>query len=260
MLLSESILIVDDDPSRWPVWSKALKRQGFVIEHADDSNEARALFGSNNFGLALVSLGKHARDNGMSLLDWIVENYPSTDVIVITTYTTINISLEALKKGAYDYLVTPANIVEVVTRVDRCMKERLECAERLEVIEEIEAKLNLLRTQFLPAVEDRSEHDDILETRSIIVDRRKRLVVRHGEPVQLSPTEFDILDYLASNDDHVVSASELIRAVQGYDIDELDARPVVRVYVRRLRQKIEIKPSSPEHILTVRSRGYRFAG
>ncbi len=85
------------------------------------------------------------------------------------------------------------------------------------------------------------------------------MVVQNGELISLSPTEFDMLDYLVSNGDRVVSASELIRAVQGYEMDEMDARPIVRVNVRRLRQKIEEDTANPRHILTVRSRGYRFA-
>jgi DNA-binding response OmpR family regulator len=77
--------------------------------------------------------------------------------------------------------------------------------------------------------------------------------------VQLSPTEFDILDYLVANSDRVVSASEIIQAVQGYEMEEMEARPIVRVNIRRLRQKIEDDTSNPRHIVTVRSRGYRFS-
>ncbi len=256
----ESVLIVDDDVSKWKVWAEALESHGYPVEQADNPKEAQALLNRRPFGLALVNLKRNGKVTGIDLLEWVKENHPNTDIIVITTYSTLDASLEALRKGAYDYLVTPVNIVEVVSRVDRCMKERKEAAERLEVIDEIESKLSLLKSQLLPEVEERMGHDHILETSNIIVDRRKRLVVQEGEPIQLSPTEFDMLEYLVSNGDRVVSASELIRAVQGYHLDEMDARPIVRVNIRRLRQKIEDDTANPRHILTVRSRGYRFAG
>jgi two-component system, OmpR family, alkaline phosphatase synthesis response regulator PhoP len=260
MVSAESILIVDNDQAKWSVWSEALETQGYPVGHAENVEEAQSLFKHQDYGLALLNLKKNGGMSGIDFLDWIKEHQSNTDVIVVTTYAQLNSSLGALRKGAYDYLVTPVNIVEVISRVDRCMAERREVAERLEVIDQIELKLNQLKIQLLPKGNGSLANDHFFETQSIIVDRHKRLVVRDGEPIQLSPTEFDMLDFLASNGDRVVSASEIIRAVQGYDMDEADARPIVRVNIRRLRQKIEADTANPEHIITVRSRGYRFAG
>lgn len=255
----ETILIVDDEQSKWSVWSEALEKQGYAVLQADNAEQAHRLMHRQAFGLALVNLEKNGRVGGMDLLDWIKEFHPGTDVIMITNYAKMNTSLEALRKGAYDYLVTPFNIVEVISRVDRCMTERRESAERLAVIEQIEYRLNQLKQKLLPEGEERVSPEHVIETANIIVDRRKRLVVKDGRPVQLSPTEFDMLDYLVSNAERVVSACELIRAVQGYAMNEEDARPIVRVNIRRLRQKIEDDTSKPRFILTVRSKGYRFA-
>jgi DNA-binding response OmpR family regulator len=258
MNTTESILIVDDQNDIQETWTDALKKQGYRIESARTPQEAKTLFEKKEFGLALVNLRSNGHVRGLDMLDWIKENSPSTDIILVTSYATLDSSISALRKGAYDYLVKPVNIAEVVTRVNRCMSGRRESMERLQMINQIEMMLNQLKADLAPETDEHSA-DHIIETPNIIVDRRKRLVVQNGEPVQLSPTEFDMLDYLASNGDRVVSASELIRAVQGYDMEEHDARPIVRVNVRRLRQKIEEDTSNPRHILTVRSRGYRFA-
>jgi DNA-binding response OmpR family regulator len=259
MGMTEAVLIVDDEPSTWSVWSEALEKHGYPVSQADNAAQARRLLEQQEIGLALVNLQKNGKVGGMDLLDWLKEGHPNTDVIMITSYATMNTSIEALRKGAYDYLVTPVNIVEVISRVERCMSERRESAERLAVIEQIEAQLNQLKQQLLPKGEEWASHDYILETPDIIVDRRKQLVVKNGEPVQLSPTEFEMLDYLVSNAERVVNASELIQAVQGYEMDEEDARPIVRVNIRRLRQKIEDDTANPRYIITVRSKGYRFA-
>jgi DNA-binding response OmpR family regulator len=259
-MTSESILIVDDDSQVWKTWADALEEQGYDTSHALSMTDALPLFEDKDFGLALVNLVSNGRVHGIDVVEWIRENNPNMDVIVVATTATLDASIDALKKGAYDYLIKPINVVEVVSRVDRCMSERQEDAERLQTINQIEMMLEQLKNQLNPDLDENQSADQLIETPSIIVDRRKRLVVQEGEPIQLSPTEFDMLDYLASNDDRVVSASELIRAVQGYELDEMDARPIVRVNIRRLRQKIERDTNNPSHILTVRSRGYRFAG
>ena len=258
MSMAEMVLIVDDEHSKWAVWSEALEKHGYPVTQADNAEQARHLLNKQEFGIALINLKKNGKVGGLDLLDWLKEDHPNTDVIMITSYATMNTSIEALRKGAYDYLVTPVNIVEVVSRVDRCMAERRESAERLAVIEQIENKLNQLKQQLHPEGEERSSHRYILETPNIIVDRRKQLVVKNGDPVQLSPTEFDMLDYLVSNAERVVSASELVQAVQGYSMDEMEARPIVRVNIRRLREKIEDNTANPRYIVTVRSKGYRF--
>jgi len=255
----ESVMIVDDENAFQSAWTEALEKQGYSIAQVKSFEEAECLLDQQEFGLALVNLKSNGHVRGLDMLEWIKENSPSTDVILITSYAHLESSINALKQGAYDYLVKPINITEVITRVNRCMKDRQEAAERLQVINQIEMMLNQLRAALEPDADDRSDHEHIIETPNIIVDRRKRMVVQNGEPISLSPTEFDMLDYLVSNGDRVVSASELIRAVQGYEMDEMDARPIVRVNVRRLRQKIEKDTANPRHILTVRSRGYRFA-
>ncbi len=260
MVLEESILIVSDDKRSSAVWSEAIKKLGFIVDCADKNEAAHPFLENHHFGLVIIDLNNGSRAVGIELLTWIKGHQPDTDVIVVTTYAILKYSLDILRKETYDYLVTPVNIVELVSRVKRCMIERREFAERLEMIQRIELMLSQLKNQLLENDEDEFVSDQVLESNNMVVDRRKRLVINRGKPIQLSPTEFEMLDYLASNADRVVSASELIRAVQGYDMDEKDARPIVRVNIRRLRQKIEKDTSNPNHILTVRSRGYRFAG
>lgn len=259
MSTKESILIIDSEKSVWTSWSNALQKQGYMIDHVNSVKEALNVLDDQAYGLALVNLKVNGNGTSVALLDQIKTKSPGIDMIVITTYGTLNSSIDALHKGAYDYLIKPVNAMEVVSRVDRCMSERKEASERLQLINQVEMMLSQLKSQLKPENEDKISHEHIFEASDIIVDRRKRLVVQNGEPVQLSPTEFDMLEYLVSNEDRVVSASELIRAVQGYDMEEMDARPIVRVNIRRLRQKLEPDTSNPRHIVTVRSRGYRFA-
>ena len=179
----ESVLIVDDENAFQSAWTDALEKQGYPISQADSAEEAEELIKEQEFGLALVNLKSNGHVRGLDMLEWIKENTPATDVILVTSYAHLEASINALKMGAYDYLVKPVNITEVVTRVNRCMKERREASERLQVINQIEMTLNQLRAALEPENEDRMGHDQIIETPNIIVDRRKRMVVQNGEPI-----------------------------------------------------------------------------
>jgi DNA-binding response OmpR family regulator len=95
-----------------------------------------------------------------------------------------------------------------------------------------------------------------LRASDLTVDTMKRLVLVGGQPVDLTPTEFDVLTYLMCNQDRVVSCRELVAHLRGYDLDERDARVFLRSHVHRLRQKLERDFSNPCIIHTVRGQGY----
>jgi two-component system alkaline phosphatase synthesis response regulator PhoP len=110
----------------------------------------------------------------------------------------------------------------------------------------------------MPPTEPPVVTDRFLQVREVLVDRQKHLVTLRGEPLDLTPTEFKLLVYLVSHPDRVLSPQELVREVQGYEADHWEARSIIRVHVRRLRQKLEPDPANPIYITTVRGAGYMF--
>jgi DNA-binding response OmpR family regulator len=257
----QTILVVDDDEAIRRVLMDILGAQGYLVFQASNSDNAAFLFKQRSFELALIDYQMPGGSmDGLELLGWVRQYYPQTDVIMMTGFATLDSSILALRRGAYDYLIKPITLSMVVESVQNCMQKRQAEAERLRLIAQMEAMLNQLKGQQAGSAAEALPDDRILETPDLIIDRKKRIVVHHGRPVTLTSTEFDILDYLASHAERVVMSSELIQAVQGYNVDEVDARPIVRVNVRRLRQKVEEDPNHPEHILTVRTHGYRFVG
>jgi DNA-binding response OmpR family regulator len=105
---------------------------------------------------------------------------------------------------------------------------------------------------------DSSGRERFVKTPRLTIDRQKHLVVQEDQLLELTPTEFDTLDYLATYSDRVVTARELVQAAQGYDLAEANARPIVRVHLQRLRQKLGDDPDHPRVILNVRGKRYRF--
>jgi DNA-binding response OmpR family regulator len=257
---SPSLLVVDDDEAIRKVLLGTLEAQSYHVSQACDADEAMALAQQHNFDLVLTDYQMPSGSmDGLELLSWLRQNTPATDVILMTGFASMDNSILALRRGAFDYLIKPIAISQVLESVRGCLQKRQAANERLRLIAQMEAMLEQLKGQHAAvSTPEVTSAGRILEASDLIIDRKKRLVVHRGQQVTLTATEFDMLEFLAAHSERVVTAQELIRSVQGYDIEELDARPIVRVNMRRLRQKIETDPNHPEHILTVRTHGYRF--
>ena len=95
-----------------------------------------------------------------------------------------------------------------------------------------------------------------ITVRDLVLDFDRCQAVRDNQTIPLTPTEFKILAFLAKNAGKVVSPVEILRAVQDYTYSEREAQEIVKVYIRRIRRKIEVEPSEPSYILNVRGFGY----
>ena len=104
-----------------------------------------------------------------------------------------------------------------------------------------------------PQVED---GPSTITVRDLVLDFDRCQAVREDDAIPLTPTEFKILAYLARNAGKVVSPVEILRAVQDYTYSEREAQEIVKVYIRRIRRKIEVDPSEPSYIINVRGFGY----
>ena len=92
--------------------------------------------------------------------------------------------------------------------------------------------------------------------RDLTLDFDRCQAQREDELIPLTPTEFKILAYLARNAGKVVSPVEILRSVQDYTYSDREAQEIVKVYIRRIRRKIEVEPSEPNYIVNVRGFGY----
>jgi DNA-binding response OmpR family regulator len=102
----------------------------------------------------------------------------------------------------------------------------------------------------------RDDGEEVIDAGEIVIDGPRRTVVAHGEPVQLTFVEFELLRLLAANPGRVFSRRQLLERLRG-GADYREPR-TIDVHVRHLREKIERDPSVPELILTMRGAGYRF--
>jgi DNA-binding response OmpR family regulator len=100
---------------------------------------------------------------------------------------------------------------------------------------------------------------EIIERGALRIDVRRRQVQREGQLVDLTRTEFDLLACLARTPGEVLSCAELVRRLHGYEVEEYEARQVLRAHLSNLRHKLEPDPNEPRYLINLRGSGYTLA-
>jgi two-component system response regulator ResD len=223
------VLVVDDEPMVRDVLSRYLERGGFEVEAAADGEGALAAFEARPPDLVLLDL-MLPRVDGFEVFRRIRARGDSP-VIMITARGQTTDRIVGLEMGADDYVSKPFSPAEVGAR----------------------ARSVLRRSASLPEGAAASEP---LLFGDLEIDERSRELRVRGRTVALTPREFELLHFLASNPRVVFSRMRLLDEL--WDVAYDGDPSTVTVHVRRLREKIERDPSNPEHLVTVWGVGYRF--
>lgn len=250
------ILIVDDERALRHTLSGVFRRMGYRIAEAASGEEALEQIARHAFDVVLLDL-KMPGMGGTEVLRAARPLAPDTVFIILTAYGTLDSAIVAIRHGAFDYLLKPSPLGEIVRAVEAGLAERRRQKEE-EPITLLERAIVGLRSAARRA-EPSSSVERFLQVPGLTVDVQRRLVVVDGRPVQLTPTEFEILVYLMRHRDRVVSPRELAAHLRGCDLDEREARTLLRSHLYRLRRKIERDPSSPRWLHTIRGSGYMFS-
>ena len=258
------ILVVDDEAAERITLGEVLRLEGYHVTLAASGEQALAVVRQEPmFDLAILDLRLPGMD-GLQVLDGIRRISSETIVILITGYGTLETAVQALRKGAYDFLLKPSPVEEVLVAVRRALSELKAGRHRRLLISQLQDTLQALvaTTDGLMGVEALSDlekgDDGLTVVGDIQIDKAKHMVTYRGEPVELTPTEFRLLECLVGRVGEVCTPQELVRCAQGYDTDAWGARSIVRVHIRRLRRKLEPEPENPRYILNVRGVGYLF--
>jgi two-component system alkaline phosphatase synthesis response regulator PhoP len=207
---------------------------------------------------------------GVELLAEIKRQAPDAVVILLTGYASLDTAIESLRLGAHDYLVKPSSSQDIRQSVS-------EGVERARSMRHRRLLLRTIRDHVEELTGERLE-DELLDPKTkgtggtpvvtpvstmtigplTIYPGRYQISVG-DQPIDLTPTEFDLLLYLAAHRGRVVPCSELVREVRGYTLDEHEAREVIRPHVSNLRRKLKSSGQNPNIIVNVRGIGYRLA-
>jgi DNA-binding response OmpR family regulator len=223
-----TILAIDDEPHVLKLVKANLESSGYKILTAADGEEAVRTVERELPDLVLLDLMLPKMD-GFAVCRRIRE-FSAVPVIMLTARSAQVDLIHGFEVGADDYLTKPFSATELLMRVQAVLR-------RSKWPEEI-----IVRQDF--------------KAGPIEIDFAQHRVTVDGNPVKLTPTEYRLLAYLASNANRVITHRELLRAVWGPEYGE--EAEYLRVYMRYLRQKLEPDPANPRYLLTQPAAGYMF--
>jgi DNA-binding response OmpR family regulator len=229
MRSADRVLVVDDEPMVRDVLARYLARDGFEVDTAADGEAALDAFEADRPDLILLDL-MLPRLDGFEVFRRLRARGAASPVIMLTARGEVTDRIVGLEIGADDYVSKPFSPKEVVARVRAVLR----------------------RSRAAGGGEDAGP----LCFGELEIDARTRDVSVRGEPVRLTPKEFDLLHLLASSPRTVFSRYRLLDEL--WDLAFQGDPATVTVHVRRIREKIEVDPSKPRHLVTVWGAGYRF--
>lgn len=257
MLQGAHLLIVDDERTTRLSLSEIFALRGATVATAANGQEALELIAKDDFDLIVLDI-KMPGISGLQVLESVQQTSPNTIVVMLTAHATVDSAIRALRQGAFDYILKPAQPRMIIEVVERGLAKRQEHLRRQNLVGLMEQTVEAFKagTSLPTATNKSSAAEAILRVGEIQVDTLRHEARLAGRMLDLTPTEFDTLAYLARHAERVVTCRELVQAVHGYETTEHAARPIMRVHIHRLRQKIETDATNPALLLTVRSAGY----
>lgn len=265
------ILVVDDEGAIRYSITKTLQRVGYHVEAAASGEEALEMMQNRAYDVVLTDIRMPGL-TGVELLRRIKEQAPDAVVILLTGYASLETAIESLRLGAHDYLVKPSSSQDIRTSVAQGVERARNLRNRRALLRSIRDNVEQLTGE--PIEVEKAEAPagkaapggtpvaTPVTTMTIgpltIYPGRYQISVG-DEPIDLTPTEFDLLLYLAAHRGRVVPCSELVREVRGYGLEEHEAREVIRPHVSNLRRKLKSSGQNPNIIVNVRGIGYRLA-
>jgi DNA-binding response OmpR family regulator len=223
-----SLLLIEDDPRVSSFLQRGLTTEGYVVDLAADGQTGVDLAVEGRFDLIILD-GRLPRLSGREVLEKVRLAGVTTPILMLTAMDATQDKVAGLKGGADDYLTKPFDFDELLAR-----------------LEALSRRSPLSKQQEPSAV----------VIGSIELDRQTMVVKADGQPIELTATEFQLLDLLIASNGKVLSRERILNKVWGLGADPLTN--VIDVYIRRLRSKLGLDAESGL-IKTVRGFGYRFS-
>jgi two-component system, OmpR family, KDP operon response regulator KdpE len=219
-------IVIEDEPQIRRFVRSALEAEGWQVHEADTAKKGLTEAGTRKPDLLVLDLGLPDGD-GLDLIRD-VRGWSAVPIIVLSARVDETDKIAALDAGADDYLTKPFGVGELLARVRANLRRPRAAAE---------------------------EAEPLFHFGEVEVDRQARLVRRAGSEVHLTPIEYRLLSVLIANAGRVLTHRQLLREVWGPS--HAEQSHYLRIYMGHLRQKLEIDPTQPRHLLTETAVGYR---
>ncbi len=221
------ILIVDDEPQILRALKTILAANHFRVQAAATGEQALVLAAAQEPDIIILDLTLPDMD-GTQVCEQIRE-WSAVPIIVLSVRDSEKDKVSALDKGADDYLTKPFGIEELMARIRVALRHAQKLA---------------------------GNKETVIKAGMLTIDLARHIVLRDGEEMKLTATEFKLLAYLAAHPDRVLTHQAILNHVWGEV--ETDHLEYLRVYIGQLRKKIETNPENPQILVTDSGVGYRF--
>lgn len=225
-----NILAVDDDREIVKAIEIYLTKEGYNILKAYDGEEALKVIKENDIHLVILDIMMPKKD-GIETLEEIRKT-KTIPVIMLSAKSEDYDKIEGLNTGADDYVTKPFNPLELIARVNSCIRRYV--------------NFGNLNSQ---------EQKKALKTGGLEIYDETKQVIADGKEIKLTATEYNILKFLLENKGKVYSISQIYENV--WNEESYGAENIIAVHIRHIREKIEINPKEPKYLKVIWGIGYK---
>ncbi|MBO7936091.1 MULTISPECIES: response regulator [Streptomyces] len=222
------VLVVEDNPQLVRALVINLQARHYGVDAAPDGATALRLAAARQPDVVLLDLGLPDMD-GVEVIR-ALRGWTRAPILVLSARQSSSEKVSALDAGADDYITKPFSMDELLARLRAAVR----------------------RTEDVPVAPETS----LVETDGFTIDLLAKKVVRGGQDVRLTPTEWHLLEILVTHPGQLVTQKHLLQEVWG--ISQRNKSNYLRVYMAQLRRKLENDPSHPRYLITEPGMGYRF--
>jgi len=259
------VLIVDDDEMLRTSIAEILAEAGYETAVAENGLIAlNSVKQTPDFDAVLTDM-KMPEMDGPTLLAELHRHYPDISVVMMTGQGTIDTAVQAMRDGAVNYLLKPTNKRQLLESVREAVNVRSTRMQQQALMDQVVSNLQALGL-YNPNLQDALKHpsaeqraakvdDRFLRVRDLMIDQHRLVALYQGRPLELTPTEFEILYCLVQAGGRVVMFEEIVFRLQGIHTERDEARTMLSTHLSNLRAKLR-EAGCEEYLANSRGHGY----
>ena len=255
--MTEKILLVSDDQTVQKSLASILQEDGYEVATAVDGQTALEILETGEIDAALVALGLPEM-NGIEVLRRAGEVSPGTKIILIAEKGSTESMIEAIRHRAHDYFLKPFDPQEIQSSITRALMQRSKEKRTRIFVEQLENTLGQMKDELGYTDIPKVPQQIISLPGNVSLDLNRRDLWCGPTRERLTPTEGKLMGIFVKNWGRVMTHTNLVFLLQGYEVDAIEAPEILRPLISRLRKKLASFPQGKKWIVSVRGKGYVF--
>ncbi len=270
------VLLVDDDAIIRRMFDRVLQRSGYTVNIAADAENALESIEKDTVDIVISDIRMPGL-SGLDLLRHVKENEIDCEVILMTSYASVDTAIQALREGAFDYLTKPVSQEKLIVCLERATDQISKARNRRNALKAVQSGLQAIMGDAAaadfgdqmtetavsaPAAKSEPQKKTQFPTSGqylvgpVTLDLDRFVIYVNDKQIDATPSEFEILHTLCRNPERVLTPQELVLAIRGYTVEAWEAKDVIRPHISNLRRKLLAASPEADIIGTVRSVGY----